>query len=67
MTDLANGGFSEEQLVSLGGFLFVAKISGCWKDGKFVEKNDFTAEMISALAVHHATSLKERITNIGSE
>jgi len=62
---LENGGYSDGQLITIGGFLFVCRIDGAWVDGKYIEKKDFTPEMTAALAIHHADHLKSRCENIG--
>lgn len=65
MSDLQDGGYDDKKLLVIGGLLFVGKIDGCWLDGKYIEKKDFTPEMVSALAVHHAENFRKRIENIG--
>ncbi len=65
MNNTGFNSYDDEQLISLSGFLFVAEVRGCWKDGKYFEKKDFTTEMISALAVHHGDNVKQRLENLG--
>ncbi len=65
MSDVQDGGYTEAQLIEVGGFIFVCSISACWKDGKYVSRKDFTPEMEKALAKHHGETIKNRIESIG--
>ena len=65
MGDVQDGGYSENQLIEVGGFIFVCSISACWKDGKYIARKDFTEDMNKALSKHHGETLKNRIENIG--
>ena len=65
MSDVSNGGYSENQLIEIGGFIFVCQISACWRDGKYIIRKDFTPDMDKALAKHHGETIKNRIENIG--
>ncbi len=65
MGDFENGGYTDSQLIEVGGFVFVCSISACWKDGKYVPKKDFTEEMNKALSKHHGETIKNRIEAIG--
>ena len=62
---LEDGGYSESQLITIGGYVFVCRIDGAWVDGHYIEKKNFTPEMVSALAIHHADNIKCRVENIG--
>ncbi len=65
MGDVQDGGYSENQLVEIGGFIFVCNISACWQDGRYIARKDFTEDMSKALSKHHGETLSNRIKNIG--
>lgn len=62
---LENGGYSEIQLVEIDKMIFGVKVINAWIDGKCIEKKDFTPEITSHLACHHASTLKSRCEAIG--
>jgi len=61
----ADGGYSDIQLVEIDNEIFGVKVINHWKDGKLIERKDFTAEIFKHLEKHHAITLKNRVEAIG--
>ena len=64
---LEDGGYSEIQLVEIDKMIFGVKIINTWIDGRCIEAKDFTPEITSHLACHHASTLKSRLQHIGEQ
>jgi len=60
-------GYDDHQMITIGGFVFVCRVTGAWLDGKWVPASELTPEMNLALASHHADTLKARYDHIGSD